>query len=1192
MQRLADYKQAVYIPPSAKPSLQVKDGTVFPLMEKVQDFLAGDGQVMLVLGDSGAGKSSFNRHLEHQLWQKYKADGPIPLFINLPALDRPDKELVTEHLRRLDFPDELIWAMKQTRRFVLICDGYDESQLTCNLHTTNLLNQSGQWKAKLVVTCRTQYLGQDYQDQFVPKVAHQYHRIDNLLHTAVITPFSKDQLEEYVEGYIPLEPRTWFKEDYMGKLTAIPGLMELVKNPFLLFLCLESLPSVVEGKSDYSRLRVSRVQLYDIFVQHWLGVNKRRLQDQKLSKDDQAAFVELKDDGFEQSAIEFQMGLAAAIFTHQDGKPIIEYTPRKDKNSWKAEFFNSETRRTLLRLTCLLSRAGNQYNFVHRSVLEYFYSCTICPPPTCSDRFAPHIPSDSTDALTSISDHPLSKRSLVTEPSIVRFLAERVQTVPEFKQQLHTLLEESKKGEHASQAAVNAITILIKAGVRFNGADFRGVRIPGADLSGGQFDSAQFQDADLTGVNLANCWIRQVDFTNARMGGVQFGELLYLEEEYSPYTCVYSPDGSTFAVGLNNGDISIYDTTTWTRIRKLQGHTSRIFSLAFSPSSLQLLSGSSGTTVQLWNIETGLSENILKTDSTHARAVAFSPCGNQVAFASDSEFVILWDIHTRTAKFVLVTGSVCGVAYSPDGERIATGGRDGFVRIFDTQTGLLMWDLEGRHTSMRCIAYSPNGQWIITGYLTGELELWDMNTGELGPIWIGHNDSVTGIDFSPNGKWIASTSFDRTVKLWDVETKTLVLMFAGHSEGICSVAFSPDGSQVASGSWGDIVRLWEVNFSATGLDSHDSFASVSTVVYSQDGRHLVSGSMDGPIRQYNADTGEQEVTFSCGLYRASCFAYSPDGLYIVTAEDNDITIWDTSTGFPLVVIGGDKVVYAVAYSPCGSWIATGNNTTVALWEVESGEQIHAFTGHSDRINSVSFSPCGRQIASGSEDGTVGIWELSTGEFKQLVSEGQCWVGTVAYSLLGKQIASCHGDECVRIWDVQTSKLRCTLMNNATVECFALSSCGQWIATCYDSHVELWNCVSIDSSRSNSNNSNDNNSPEEWRRKALIQGLVGGAAFIAWRPGTLEFATGSMDGSTRVWRLQTEPKILVEQVWGIGPAALIATDALFEGAVDLSLVNRRLLTQRSKNGRDLLGGVGVTPDGRMDRSPLEISSTEE
>ncbi|KAG0296296.1 WD_REPEATS_REGION domain-containing protein [Linnemannia gamsii] len=160
MQRLADYKHAVYIPPSAKPSLQALDEALFPLMEKVKDFLAGDGQVMLVLGDSGARKSTFNRHLEHQVWQDYKSGGAIPLFINLPALDRPDKDLVAEHLRRVDFSDDLIWDLKQRFRFVLICDGYDESQLTCNLHTTNHLSQSGSWRAKLVITCRTQYLGQ------------------------------------------------------------------------------------------------------------------------------------------------------------------------------------------------------------------------------------------------------------------------------------------------------------------------------------------------------------------------------------------------------------------------------------------------------------------------------------------------------------------------------------------------------------------------------------------------------------------------------------------------------------------------------------------------------------------------------------------------------------------------------------------------------------------------------------------------------------------------------------------------------------------------------------------------------------------------------------------------------------------------------------------------------------------------
>ncbi|KAG0304241.1 WD_REPEATS_REGION domain-containing protein [Linnemannia gamsii] len=888
MQRLADYKQAVYIPPSAKPSLQAKDDTLFPLMEKVEDFLAGDGQVMLVLGDSGAGKSTFNRYLEHQLWQDYRADGPIPLFINLPALDRPDKELVTEHLRRLDFPDELIWALKQTRCFILICDGYDESQLTCNLHTTNLLNQSGQWKAKLVVTCRTQFLGPNYRDRFEPQGEGYYSSAPGLFKESVIAPFSSDQVEEYVERYISLETRAWAKKDYMEKLTTIPGLMGLVKNPFLLSLALGALPAVAESKYHLSSVHVTRVQLYDSFVQHWLSANKRRLRNQnlKLSQDEQRTLDELLDDGFEDSVIKFQMGLAAAIFQEQEGRPVVDYDHRRDRDSWKRAFFNTDLDTSLLRDASLLIRAGKLYRFIHRSLLEYFYSCIFCPPIAIDNEFAPHGLSDSVFVLPSIADHPLSKRSIVMESSIVLFLAERVQIIPEFKRQLHAFLERSKTDKHASQAAANAITILIRAGVQFNGADLRGVRIPGADLSGGQFDSVHLEAADLTDANLIKCWIRQADFTNARMDGVQLG--------------------------------------------------------------LQLLSGSYGTSVQLWSIEAGLSEYILKADSTHARAVAFSPCGNQVAFASDNEFVILWDIHTSTAMFVLVTGSIFGVSYSPDGARIATGGKDGAVRVFDTQTGLLMWDLESRHMSIHCIDYSPNGQWIITGHNTGELELWDTSTGELCPKWIGHNGYVTGINFSPNSKWIASSSFDRTVKLWDAQTRVLVSMFAGHSEIVYSVAFSPDGLQLASSGWDKTVRLWEVHSRGTGHDSHSSFDSVFSVAYSPDGGHLVSGSKNGTIRQYNANTGEQEMDLSFGPYQASHVVYSPDGLYIITAKDNDLTLWDASTGLLILTFSSHTdIINTVAFSPCGYWIAAGSNDmTIVLWEVESGEQSPC---HSHRV---------------------------------------------------------------------------------------------------------------------------------------------------------------------------------------------------------------------------------------------------
>ncbi|KAG0374663.1 WD_REPEATS_REGION domain-containing protein, partial [Mortierella sp. AD032] len=219
MQRIDEYKQAVYITPLAKLSLQAPDDNLFPLMDKVEEFLASDRQVMLILGDSGAGKSTFNRHLEYSLWQRFKTGDRIPLFVNLPALERPEKELIPEQLRFYDFSEEQVRELKQHRRFMLICDGYDESQLVANLHTTNAFNQSGQWEVKLFITCRTQYLGPEYRERFGGT--------NDLFQEAVIVPFSMSQIEMYVEKYVSLEPRTWVKEDYMDKLTIIPNLIDL-----------------------------------------------------------------------------------------------------------------------------------------------------------------------------------------------------------------------------------------------------------------------------------------------------------------------------------------------------------------------------------------------------------------------------------------------------------------------------------------------------------------------------------------------------------------------------------------------------------------------------------------------------------------------------------------------------------------------------------------------------------------------------------------------------------------------------------------------------------------------------------------------------------------------------------------------------------------------------------------------------
>lgn len=1151
VQRLLQHKESVYIPPMAKVSLQAPGETLFPLLSKVQGFLEGNSQVMLILGDSGAGKSTFNRHLEYHLWVCYTTGGDIPLFINLAALDRPDKQLVEEQLRTLGFSDIEIRGLKETHRFVLICDGYDESHLTSNLHTTNLLNQSGQWRAKLIISCRTQYLGPDYRDRFVPKAMGQYQRPANdLFQEAVIAPFSVDQIEDYIDQYVLLEPRMWQRVDYMRTMTAIPNLIDLVTNPFLLTLCLEALPSVVQGKTDLSSLCVTRIQLYDSFVANWLGVNKRRLQDQLLTDESRKFFEELKEEGFEMNGIKFQQNLAMAIFKEQDGLPIVDYIHRRDRTSWKASFFSPDPEATILRKASLLTRSRSHFRFIHRSILEFFFSCNICPPASL-DEFAPQECFDFSSALLSIGNQPLSQRDLVAEPSIVRFLSERVQLQPAFKEYLLAVIEMSKTQEEAARAAANAVTILVRAGTRFNGADLQCIRIPGADLSGGQFDSAKLAHADLTNVNFSKSWIRRADFRNARMEGVRFGELPFLTEGGYVFSCAFSPDGKSFAAGLVNGDINMYETARWTRLLVLQGHKRRVTSLAFSPNGRQLLSAS-WDEIRMWCIETGAPEQILEGEGGDVSTVALSPCGMWIASAGQDMGIGLLNSFNGDTELVLVghTSKVLSLAYSPNGRSIVSGGEDGSIRIFDVDDELAYMVWESGCEMVNCVAYSPDGQRIVSGHGLGQLRIWDAETGVGGSEWTGHAGGVNSVVYSPSGQWIASSSDDSTVKLWDAQAGALVSIFAGHFDRVTGAVFSPSGSRLASSSWDKTVRIWEVTSVGTRLDTFRSSDPISSVTYSSDGRTLLSGSDDGTIQQYNASTGEPGKAFSCGFNQAGCIAYSPNGLKIAAAgNSNDVRVWDDEVGFDYFVLTGhnDKV-NAVRFSPHGDLMVTASDdTTLRLWDASSGEQRCLLRGHTAWVRSVAFSPDGLQIVSASKDGTIRVWLVADGTSVVLTKEDDDWVRAVCYSPDGQLVASSHRTMEVRLWDREPFSLLHTLRHNRVVGCIAFSACGKWIATGCGHAVWLWGSTS---------------DKKSWSSHVVIREFSGDVVDIAWKPRSLEFATGCRDGSVRVWSLCNKSGAWSAQVvWSTGPAVLSCSGAVVINTEGLSHINRQLLVQR-------------------------------
>ncbi|KAG0271394.1 hypothetical protein BGZ95_000799, partial [Linnemannia exigua] len=383
--RLMEYEHSIYIPPFAKASPGASDDDSFPLMAKVKEFLEGNRQVFLIIGDSGSGKSTFSRRLEYLLLRAYSPGRPIPLYINLPTLQSPEKELIPEQLRMYDVSDSTIQELKCDRQFILICDGYDEARLAAkpNLHSTNCFNRPGQWNTKMIISCRSTHVGREYHSQFQPQPTTSYGRsLRHLFQEATIISFSETQIKEYVTQFVqetevhelfdgrPL----WSAQDYLDNMKEIPNLMKLAKNPFLLTLTMATLPEVAT-ETSLSKTDMTRWQLFKAFVNKWLECNKERLLSMQLGGKAAEVLDELVQGGFKEIALKFLQDLAGAMYQHQRGEPVVEYVHRWDKDTWKAQFFGTGLDITLLRESSPLTRQSNLHSFLHRSLLEYFYSC-------------------------------------------------------------------------------------------------------------------------------------------------------------------------------------------------------------------------------------------------------------------------------------------------------------------------------------------------------------------------------------------------------------------------------------------------------------------------------------------------------------------------------------------------------------------------------------------------------------------------------------------------------------------------------------------------------------------------------------------------------------------------------------------------------------------------------------------------
>jgi WD40 repeat protein len=498
----------------------------------------------------------------------------------------------------------------------------------------------------------------------------------------------------------------------------------------------------------------------------------------------------------------------------------------------------------------------------------------------------------------------------------------------------------------------------------------------------------------------------------------------------------------------------------------------------------------------------------LKLSSTGSvNGIAFSPDGERIVTGGSDGTARVWDASDGHVLLDLRghTGRITSISYSPDGVHIATASEDGTARQWSAETGEQLLELRRHSGAVRGVAYSADSSELATAGADGTVKTWDARDGRLLSDIHGHSGVVNGTAFDPKSTRIAAANADGTIGIWNYQTGALLLTLSGHSGSVNSVAFSPNGKILASASADSTARLWDTS---TGLQIRNMRqpGAAMGVAFSPDGKRLATASSDKTASLWDTDKGLQLLNLrEPGPVIAVCF--SPNGKRLATGDANSgAQIWDLDGGHGLLTLHHLDSVNDVAYSPDGKWLITASSDkTAKLWDAINGNELLSLK-LSTPVNGIAFSRDGTRVATGSVDGVVRVWDAAAGQLRLSLKGHNGPVNGLTFNVDNRRLASAGADGNAIEWDTITGQQLLAVHHSSPVNFAVYSPDGKLLATASsDGTAKVWNAATGDP-------------------VLTLHGSGGSVLDVAYSPDGQRLITANADNSVTIWNANTGEQI--------------------------------------------------------------------